>query len=179
VSTLRLGSEASDFGVATEQRKAIHDKAMQDVRSNPEKWSHYIALKDYTRDNYMNKTIEVTLDLTTMGYESQKSSKFHILEGKIIGFYGPHEGTFAERWKCNCSDRFAVALIAWDPVFHSHDEFKAPMAIQLNPQLAGGGDKHRAWQLFRPEFVEYLQVQQEGEQAAAAAEAAAAAALAE
>jgi hypothetical protein len=54
--------------------------------------------------------------------------------------------------------------IEWDKVFHSHDEFKVPMAVQLNPQLAGGGDKHRAWNLFRPEFVQYSAQQQQEEE---------------
>jgi hypothetical protein len=166
-SILRLGAEATDFAAVTQQRVTKFNAAMSDVTTNPEKWSHYIAIEDFTRDNYLNKTIEVTLDLTTKGLERQKNSKFHILEGKIIDFRAPDEGTFAERWKCQCADKFAVALIEWDPVFHSHDEFKVPMAIQLNPVLAGGGDKHRAWQLFWPEFVEYLKEQEEEEQKAA------------
>jgi hypothetical protein len=121
---------------------------MQDVRTNPERWSHYIKIDEYTEANYMGKKIEVTLDLSTMGYASERGSKaYHILEGTIIGFCAPNEGTKEQRWNCNCAAKFAVVRIEWDKVFHSHDEFKVPMAVQLNPQLAGGADKHRALEL--------------------------------
>ena len=89
-------------------------------------------------------------------YESTKkgSPNYHILEGKIIGFWPPGEGSHAQRWKCKCDKKFAVARIEWDRVFHDHEEFCEPMALALRPKLCAGGDKHLAWQLFRPEFVE-------------------------
>ena len=59
----------------------------------------------------------------------------------------------------------------WDEVFHTHEEFCEPMAVALRPNLCAKGDKHLAWQLFRPEFVEYLAHQQAQEEAEAAASA--------
>ena len=142
-------------------------------RTRPGSYSHYIIIGDYTNENYMGKTIEVTMDLRKFGYESTKkgSPNYHILEGKVIGFWPPGEGSHSQRWECKCEKKFAVARIEWDEVFHSHEEFRAPMAVALKPGLCGGGDKHLAWQLFRPEFVEYLALQQAQEQADAAASA--------
>ena len=74
-------------------------------------------------------------------------------------------------WECKCEQKFAVARIEWDEVFHTHEEFQEPMAVALRPNLCAKGDKHLAWQLFRPEFVEYLAHQQAQEEAEAAASA--------
>ena len=112
-------------------------------------------------------------DLRKFGYESTKSgsANYHILEGKIVGFWPPNEGSREQRWECKCEQKFAVARIEWDEVFHTHEEFRKPMAVALRPSLCAKGDKHLAWQLFRPEFVEYLAHQQAQEEAEAAASA--------
>ena len=64
------------------------------MRLNPQKYSHYIHIDDYTNDNYMGKTVEVTMDLRKFGYESTKKgcANYHILEGKVIGFWPPNRG---------------------------------------------------------------------------------------